>query len=214
MPVFEKIYRANNINITGIMLSLITLTTLIKANFGFFCTFILSIIIFSFAFIKNSFLKIQLTSTLFNIPIISVFFKQYYTLKTLIAIKLALNIGLSLTRAYQVSADTVKNHLFELTLLKAQEALSKHEQASPFLAKSKLFTPTVLQILSIAELMNSTKDVLDELIPYLKEEFESNSKVLSSFIEPMILILGGIIIGVTLSSFLMPVLHLIKKAGI
>ena len=69
----------------------------------------------------------------------------------------------------------------------------------------------IIQVFSIGEIMGSLPDMLDEMITYLGDEIKKLSSTFASVIEPVILILGGIIIGSLLTGFFVPVFTILGK---
>jgi type II secretory pathway component PulF len=59
--------------------------------------------------------------------------------------------------------------------------------------------------------MGALPDMLTELSAHLNEETKRLSSIFSSIIEPLILTVGGILVGALLTSFFMPVFTLLTK---
>ncbi len=210
-PVFVHIYRTYNQPLPVSLVTISTIGLFIKSNLLLILLGIAFVAIFFLMLIKTGLLHLRMDSIILRTPWISSFFKEIYTLRTVQTMNTALRSGLSLSRSLELAAEKIGNHIFEECLLKAKEAADKKEMVAPFLAKSRLFRPMVIQIFSVGEIMGALPDMLTELSVHLNEETKRLSSLFSSVMEPMILTIGGILIGALLTSFFMPVFTLLTK---
>jgi type IV pilus assembly protein PilC len=210
-PVFVHIYRTYGHPLPSSLLTISAIGDLIRMNFFVFITLFFATAIGVILAIKTSLLRTGLDSLIIKLPWISNFFREVYTLRALLIIKTTLKTGLSMQRAIELASEKIENQVFEEELLKAREAASKNEPVSPFLAKSGLIRPMVIQVFSIGEIMGSLPEMLKETSEYLMEEIKKLSRIFSSIIEPLILILGGILIGGLLTSFFIPLFTILSK---
>lgn len=210
-PVFVHIYRTYNQPLPVSLVTISTLGLLIRSNLALLLLAIAFVVTFFLMLVKTGLVHLRLDSIILKTPWISSFFKEIYTLRTVTTMNTALKSGLSLPRALELASEKIGNHVFEECLLKAKEAADKKEMVAPFLAKSGLFRPMVIQIFSVGEIMGALPDMLTELSIHLNEETKRLSSLFSSIIEPMILTIGGILIGALLTSFFMPVFTLLTK---
>ncbi len=210
-PVFVHIYRTYNQPLPVSLVTISTLGLLIKSNLIIICLALAFVVIFFMLLAKTGLMNLRLDSLILRTPGLSSFFKEIYTLKTVTAMNTALKSGLSLSRALELASEKIGNHVFEECLLRAKEAADKKELVTPFLAKSGLFRPMVIQIFSVGEIMGALPDMLTELSAHLNEETKRLSSIFSSIIEPLVLTVGGLLIGALLTSFFMPVFTLLTK---
>ncbi|MBN1115039.1 MAG: type II secretion system F family protein [Oligoflexia bacterium] len=210
-PVFELIYRTYNQPIPLSLLTMSTIGSILKENLAILSLLFFIFAIASYLLFRSRLLKLWVDGTVVKLPLMSELFNLAYTLKTILTVSLALRLNLSLQRALELATEKIGNHIYEEWLLKAREAASKNEYIAPFLARSKLFKPMVVQVFSVGEITGALPDMLDELAPFLMDELKRIGKFFSSVIEPMILLLGGILIGAILTSFFMPVFTILSQ---
>ncbi len=210
-PVFVHIYRSYGQELPVSLVTVATMGDIIKQNLLIIVGALLLTIGFIYLLIKNKLIRPSFDNLLFNIPTLSSFFKDVYTLKTSLILNICIRSGISLTRALELAAERIGNHVFEECLLRAKEATSKSEPASHVFAKSGLMRPMAVQIFSVGEIMGSLPDMLTELNSHLSDEIKKLSTVFSSTIEPVILTVGGLLIGALLTSFFIPVFTLLSK---
>jgi len=210
-PIFEKIYRAYNVKLPTVLLTLSTINDIISYNVSVILFIILLVVfLFTYFFFKSN-KKNIFFNLLLSVPIFSGFFKKIYSLKTITTIHAVLKCNISLKRALELSAERINNYRYELVLLKAAEASKKKEPIASFLEESKLFRTMTAQIISVGENMNKLGEMLEELKTFYFKELENICNKISSLIEPLLLIVGGIIIGAILMSYFIPIISILEK---
>lgn len=210
-PVFVHIYRSYGQELPSSLLTVATLGDIIKENLILLAGLGLVFIGIVYLLIKNKLIRPSIDSLILNIPFLSPFFKDVYTLKTSLILNICLKSGLSLTRALELASEKIGNQTFEECLLRAKESVSKNEPAAHVFARSNLMRPMAVQIFSVGEVMGSLPDMLSELTSHLSEEIKRLSAIFSSTIEPVILTVGGLLVGSLLTSFFIPVFTLLSK---
>ncbi len=210
-PVFVHIYRTYNQPLPMTLLTIATIGGIIKENMFFIIAVLMAACVGIYIMIKSKIVRLSLDGLLLKLPWLSYFFKEVYTLRTVLTLNIALRSGLSLARSLELASEKIDNHIFEECLLKAREAAEKREPITPFLIRSGLFRPMIIQVFSIGEIMGSLPEMLDEMVTYLSEEIKKLSSIFASVLEPIILILGGILIGALLTSFFVPVFTILSK---
>jgi len=210
-PVFVHIYRTYNQPLPISLVTISSLGLLIKSNLIIIGLAMAFFVIFFMLLAKTGLINLRLDSIILKTPGLSSFFKEIYTLKTVTAMNTALKSGLSLSRSLELASEKIGNHVFEECLLRAKEAADKKELVAPFLAKSGLFRPMIIQVFSVGEIMGALPDMLTELSAHLNEETKRLSSIFSSIIEPLVLTVGGLLIGALLTSFFIPVFTLLTK---
>ena len=195
----------------GTLLTIATIGGIIKENMFFIIAVLMAACVGIYIMIKSKIVRLSLDGLLLKLPWLSYFFKEVYTLRTVLTLNIALRSGLSLARSLELASEKIDNHIFEECLLKAREAAEKREPITPFLIRSGLFRPMIIQVFSIGEIMGSLPEMLDEMVTYLSEEIKKLSSIFASVLEPIILILGGILIGALLTSFFVPVFTILSK---
>jgi type IV pilus assembly protein PilC len=210
-PVFVHIYRTYNQPLPLTLLTITTIGDIIRENMVFITFLLITAAAGLYLLFKSKIIRLSLDGFLLRTPWLSYFFKEVYTLRTVLTMNMALKAGLSVSRSLELASEKIGNHIFEECLLRAKEAADKHEPVTPFLIRSGLFRPMIIQVFSIGEIMGSLPDMLDEMITYLGDEIKKLSSTFASVIEPVILILGGIIIGALLTSFFVPVFTILGK---
>lgn len=114
--------------------------------------------------------------------------------------------GLPITKALQVSSHTLGNICYQESLEEARENLKKGVSLTEALAKfPKLYSPLVVQMISVGEETGTLTDVLERLADFYEEEVADVTKNLASIIEPILMLLIGAVVGFFAVSMITPI---------
>ena len=114
--------------------------------------------------------------------------------------------GVSLTEAIKITADTLTNVYYRRAVLATLAEVEKGQTLSGLLTKSPdLFPPVVTEMIAVGEETGSLTLILKELARFFESEVAVATKGLSSIIEPVIMIVIGVVVGVFALSIIQPI---------
>ena len=116
--------------------------------------------------------------------------------------------GIPLVQALEITAHTMDNVYFEEALLQAREEVLKGVPLSEPLKTSGLFPPMVVHMTKIGEDTGDLEAMLEKMADYYDEEVELATQSLMAALEPMIILVLAIIVGVLVGSVVAPMLSL------
>lgn len=124
------------------------------------------------------------------------------TLSTLLA------SGISIIDAVEITSKVVKNVIVKEALNNTIDELKRGVPLSVPLRESEVFPPMVYQMTRIGEETGNVEGMLDKIADYYEEEVENATAALTSLLEPMIIIVLGVLVGGILLAIYMPMLSL------
>lgn len=116
--------------------------------------------------------------------------------------------GLPLVEAIEITAHTMDNILFEQALMEAKEEVLKGVPLSEPLKTSGLFPPMVVHMVKIGEDTGDMEAMLEKMADYYDEEVELATQSLMAALEPMIILILAVIVGVLVGSVVAPMMSL------
>ena len=120
------------------------------------------------------------------------------TMSTLLA------AGIPLMDAMAITAQTMTNVFFRDALLDGRDDVSIGESMSATLARSRLFPPLVHHMTGIGEETGNLDGMLTTLADYYDEEVELATQQVMALLEPLIIIVLALVIGVVVMAVIMP----------
>ena len=113
-----------------------------------------------------------------------------------------LKAGVPLTTALNLVADAVSNAFMAGRILDMRRAIERGENLTRVANASGLFTPLVMQMISVGEETGRVDELLSETASYYEREVDYDVKSLTSKIEPiLIVIVAGMVLVLALGIF-------------
>jgi MSHA biogenesis protein MshG len=139
-------------------------------------------------------LKIPLVGNIFERVALSRFSRTF---------AMMMNAGVPIVQSLSVIARAVGNTYIGDNIIGIRESISKGESLYLSAVKSGMFTPLVLQMISVGEESGSLGDLLDEVADFYDSEVEYDLKRLSAAIEPILIVcIAGMVLILALGVFL------------
>jgi type II secretory pathway component PulF len=118
--------------------------------------------------------------------------------------------GMSITESLYLSAEAIGNDFYKKVLLEAVEKIKSGVAINEVLGDyPKLFPNLLVNMVAVGEKTGTMEHVLKTFSEFYDQEVDDSLKDLTTFIEPVMLLAMGIIIGVIAFSILLPIYQLV-----
>ncbi|MCY9829084.1 type II secretion system F family protein, partial [Vibrio chagasii] len=116
---------------------------------------------------------------------------------------LMLKAGVPLNQSLALSAEALDNRFLELRVQAMKSAIEAGSTVSSTAINSEIFTPLVIQMISVGEETGRIDELLLEVADYYDREVDYDLKTLTARIEPILLtIVAGMVLILALGIFL------------
>jgi len=147
----------------------------------------------------------KIKAPIFNVLIVKIYLARFTrTLGTLIG------AGVPVLDSLRITSDSVGNVVYKQALLDATEKVKSGTALSTPLADSSLFPATVSQMIKVGEQTGDIDGMLDSLANYYEDEVDNLTKGLATLIEPLIVVLLGLIVAFIVIAVMSPIYSLSK----
>ena len=117
--------------------------------------------------------------------------------------------GLPIVQTIKITAEAVNQEAFRLSLLRiAEEGLSKGLTIGEAFRRETIFPKVVTNLMAISEKAGHLEDVLATLAEFYASGVEARIKALVSVLEPMLLLVMGVLVAVIALSIIVPIYQL------
>ncbi len=118
--------------------------------------------------------------------------------------------GVPILQAMDTTAGAIDNDILSRAIMEARMAIREGERIADPLERSRLFPPMVVHMISVGEETGSLDQMLQKVADFYESEVDAALHALASTIEPvMIVVLGVIVLFILLSVFL-PLITIIQ----
>lgn len=146
-----------------------------------------------------------------HIPMIKNMSKEVNAARTARTLSSLISSGVDIVSAIGIASDVVQNHYFKNLLMATAKRVEVGELLSSCLSSSDndLYPIFVSEMLSVGEETGKITEMLDNIATYYEGEVEQKTKDLSTIIEPFLMILIGIVVGVFAVAMMLPTYSLV-----
>jgi type IV pilus assembly protein PilC len=121
--------------------------------------------------------------------------------------------GVPIMGTLDIVAETSGNKVISNVVLDSRESVRGGNLLSEPLAKSPVFPPMVTRMIAIGERTGSLEVLLEKIAEFYDAQVKAAVKSLTSLIEPLLISVMGIIVGVVVMSVFLPILDVVGKLG-
>lgn len=146
-----------------------------------------------------------------RIPIFGVLRQKIILTEFARTMSLLLGAGISLLQALEIVTAGVNNVIYRNALKEVVGKVEKGVALSTALGQYEMFPPILFQMMSVGEETGKLDEVLLKLSRYFEQESEQAVKNLTTAMEPLIMIVLGIGVGVMVIAIIMPIYNLTSQ---
>ncbi|MCM8761759.1 MAG: type II secretion system F family protein [Candidatus Omnitrophica bacterium] len=116
--------------------------------------------------------------------------------------------GVDIIESFQIAGQVLSSRLLRKDIDDIIELLSKGSSLSASFRNSRYFPALVTQLVSAGEKSSSLAEMFNRIGEIYEEEVAQSSVRLANFIEPMMILLMGIVVGVIVLAILLPIFQI------
>ena len=146
-------------------------------------------------------------------PIINGFTTKLYSARFCQSMTLLVSAHVPMLRAIDLVERMIGYYPYEEALRAIAAGILKGDTLSTTMARFPIFERKMVALIRVAEEVNKMDVVFNELSKQYTAELESSVSLLSSLLEPILIILVGILVGVILIAMYLPLFQLSTSFG-
>lgn len=170
-------------------------------------------VIFFLCFFWNRFSKSAHGKTSWDSFKLKVFFIGPLILKEEIArfsrtLSLLLSSGISIVHSLNISLAVLENHVLKIAVGDCREKIINGLNLSAALRKEGLFPDFMISIISVGEETGSLDKAFLRIASDYEKELESSLKIMTRMVEPVVILIMGLIVGFIVLAMLLPIFQI------
>jgi type IV pilus assembly protein PilC len=145
---------------------------------------------------------------LLKLPVFGILLKKVAVAKFTRTFGTLVKSGVPILQALETVAKTSGNMVIEIAIMAAREAVKEGERIATPIKKANIFPPMVVQMVAIGEETGNLDAMLTKIADFYDQEVDTAVKALTSMIEPIIIVIMGVVIGFIVIAMFMPMFEL------
>ncbi len=212
IPSLKVFFNTLNVDIPIYTRIMIYLSDFLSVHWYFFILASLLISIFIYLILKNKKGKKTIDTILLRIPAISNIIKKNNSAFLIRSLSSLLASGVPLTRSLEISSKTIDNYYFKEAVIEANKKIKIGGKLSSALRPyQNIFPFGVIEMIEIGEETGKTADILKKLASFYEQEAANAIERLTVMLEPILIIVLGIGVGLFAFSIIQPMYSSLKS---
>ena len=152
--------------------------------------------------------KIQIDGLKLKMPIFGSLIRKVSVGKFTRTLSTLIKSGVPILNALEIVGKTADNRVIELAVEKVHSSVKEGEPIAEPLARSGVFPPMVVRMISVGEQTGELEKMLIKIADFYDEQVDVAVSGLTSLIEPLIIAFLGIVIGGIVVCMFLPILKI------
>lgn len=213
VPMFQDIFNQNKIELPFLTQIIIGFSSAIKNYGGYLMLGILALIVTARVMLKNDLIKEIFHNFILRTPVVGKFITKIYLAQFTQAISLLTTAKIPMLNSIQLVRNMIEFMPLKKSLERVEESILKGNLLSQSLTGNKMFDDRIISLVKVAEETNQTEYIFNQLNEQYNNEVVQQSKLVATIIEPLIIIIVGLIVGVLLVALYLPMFKLSSVIG-
>ena len=146
-------------------------------------------------------------------PLLNDVFPRIYLVHSLRVLSLSLGNGVNIIDSLHACRDVVNNRLYQQFIDEVEENVERGEGMAGKFSESHFIPPLVAQMIKTGEDSGNLARVLQRVADYYENELGRKLRTLSKLAEPVMLLVMGAVVGIIVSSLILPIFKLSRAVG-
>lgn len=211
IPAFAKVYKGFNVELPAMTRFLMGFSDFMVSYWPLMLAALAGAVVAFRGWLKTAAGRLAWDRAILHIPIAGKIVRKATLARFARSLALAMKSGVPVVQALTVTAETVGNTFIASRVERMREGVERGESVLRTSIAAGVFTPVVLQMVAVGEESGALDELLLEIADMYQREVEYELKTLSSQIEPILIILLGMMVLVLALGVFLPVWDLGKN---
>jgi len=205
MPKVQVIMLNANIAVPAVTKLLLNVSSFVGNYYYILIVAILGLVLWFRMFFHTSSGKMFLSRLVISLPIIRDMYINVYMARFAKTFQMLLGSGVPYLKTIALVAKVMDNLVIQRILAKVIEQVERGVPMSVPLSQSHVFPPLVCQMIAVGEQTGKLEDVMGSLAELFENQSERNINLITSLLEPILLVVVAIAIGLVIFAVVIPI---------
>ncbi len=212
VPTLSKTFKDLQIELPTSTKLIISFSDMLRNNTLLTVSIGILFVILFISFIKSVSGKKLLDIVVLKAPIFGEMTKQINSARTARTMSSLLMAGVPYVQSVQITKGVISNHLYKNVLEKAEKKVEEGEKISLiFNENTTLYPSFVGEMIAVGEETGELSSMFLKVAEFYENEVDQKTKNLSTIVEPVLMLLVGIVVGFFAISMISPMYSLVDK---
>ena len=213
VPMFEDIFRQNGVDLPPITRWIIGASNFIRDYGWLVLVVLISGVLLRKVIMKGESMQRRKDQFLLKIPYVGAFIRSVYLAQFTQAVALLTSSKVPMLNSIQMVKRMIQFYPLQDALNGMEEKIMRGVSLHESIKGNKIFDNKMASLIKVAEETNQTEFIFEKLNQQYTIEVQQKSKLLSTIMEPLIIVVIGFFVGVILVSMYLPMFKLSSVLG-
>ena len=215
IPIFSRVFLTFDLDLPLLTRVVVTVSSVLQRYFLFFCAIAGSLAYLVYKYVRTQKGRWKFDWLKLRIPMLSSLFQKIAIERFASGLGTLIESGVPIVYGLDIVSKFVGNKVAEKAVVEVRESVRQGKGMARPMEKSGVFTPMVIQMVSVGEEIGELGKMLKKASEFYKERIDTTLTRIVTLIEPAVLVFMGIAVGILVISMFLPIFQLatVARAG-
>src|SRR6184192_701744 len=154
--------------------------------------------------------RLQIDTLLLKTPVLGDVLRKSAVSRFTRTLGTLISSGVSILDGLEITARTAGNMVIHNAVMESRASIAGGETIAAPLAKSKVFPPMVISMISVGEQTGGMDEMLSKIADFYDDEVDAAVSALLSLMEPVMIVVLGVIVGGMVIAMYLPIFDMVN----
>src|SRR5467141_3880859 len=154
--------------------------------------------------------RLQIDRVLLRLPVLGDVLRKSAVSRFTRTLGTLISSGVSILDGLEITARTAGNMVIHNAVMESRASIAGGETIAAPLAKSKVFPPMVISMISVGEQTGGMDEMLSKIADFYDDEVDAAVSALLSLMEPIMIVVLGVIVGGMVVAMYLPIFDMVN----
>lgn len=213
VPTFSQVYADAGSQLPLPTRMLIAFSTSLKQLFPLIIAAVVGAVFFFRRWAATESGRYRVDDIKIRIPFVGDVFSKFAVTSFTRTLATVIGSGIPIVESLKMSVGTLNNRVLERRMLEAVVKIEEGMSLSGAIESARIMPSLALRMLGVGESTGSLEEMLSDIAEYFEGEIDARLHLLTTAIEPAIMIVMGLVVGVIIVTMYLPVFKIAGTVG-
>jgi type IV pilus assembly protein PilC len=209
IPVFAGVYEKAKVPLPALTRMVIFMSDILRGYFLIVLAVLVGMIFAVRAYYRTESGRLTIDRLMLKLPVFGLLIRKIAVTRFARTLSLLVGAGVPILDALQITARTAGNRVVENAIMAARTSITAGQTVSAPLRESGVFPAMVVQMISVGEQTGALETMLGKVADYYDEEVDATVAGLTSLLEPVLIVVLGVVVGGIVVAMYLPIFKLV-----
>ena len=210
IPVFQKMFGSVGLALPMPTRIVIGASNLLKSYWWLMGGVGAGVVMFLARYYRTPDGKLRIDRMLLRVPILGDVLRKSAVSRFTRTLGTLISSGVSILDGLEITAKTAGNRVIQDAIMASRASIAGGDTIAQPLAKSKVFPPMVISMISVGEQTGGLDEMLSKIADFYDEEVDAAVSGLLAMMEPMMIVFLGVVVGGMVVAMYLPIFDMIN----